>query len=546
MTPTLPSTLSDLPHFAFSRLAHMRADAVDEGLTSLLEVVCRMLDAEGACLIDVASEPPTAPVLFRWERPGSLARPALAMQTCPSLLGQLLCGQTVLLGGNPAGPDEDPACRDLLAAHGLRGVLIAPVATHDRTYALAIENPETRGAGEADVHHLIAFTAAILAHALEHSEVQRELMRTRADLARFTQRLESQTRVVREDLLSDYEDLVGRSPAFLTAVAAVQDVAPTDTTVLLLGETGTGKELFARALHERSARRQRPFICVNCAALPSSLIESELFGHERGAFTGAVAARQGRFELADRGTIFLDEIGDLPLDLQPKLLRVLQEREIERIGSSTRRRVDVRVVAATHHDLPAAVAQGRFRADLYYRLSVFPIALPPLRDRPEDIPHLVWFLINQRQRRLHRRITDIAADSMAALQRYHWPGNVRELENVLERAMIRSTGPTLYVDDPLAPASSAEPTIRATDATLRALERDHIEAMLRRCRGRINGPGNAAERLGLHPNTLRFRMKKLGIVRQTNLWSMPGARTVTPATVDAVHDSEVGGEQRNV
>jgi transcriptional regulator with GAF, ATPase, and Fis domain len=249
---------------------------------------------------------------------------------------------------------------------------------------------------------------------------------------------------------------------------------------------------------------------VNCAALPATLIESELFGHERGAFTGAITSRQGRFELADKGTIFLDEIGDLPLDLQPKLLRVLQEREIERVGSSTRRKVDVRVVAATHHDLAAAVAEGRFRADLYYRLSVFPIALPPLRERRDDIPHLVWFLINQRQRRLHRRITTVPKHTMQALQTYHWPGNVRELENVIERAMIRSHEGTLHVDETLI----ATRPVAVDGGTLEAVERAHIESVLQLCRGRINGPGNAAERLGLHPNTLRFRMQKLGIVRK--------------------------------
>jgi transcriptional regulator with GAF, ATPase, and Fis domain len=288
-------------------------------------------------------------------------------------------------------------------------------------------------------------------------------------------------------------------------------VAALDATVLLLGETGTGKELFARALHERSRRRERTLVRVNCAALPATLIESELFGHERGAFTGAVAMRQGRFELADGGTIFLDEIGDLVPELQAKLLRVLQEGEFERVGSSKTRRADVRVIAATNRDLDEAVAEGRFRADLYYRLGVFPITLPPLRDRPEDIPELVWCFIHRHQRRLNRRITRVPDVILEALQRHDWPGNIRELENVIERAMIRSGSDTLEMPDPLR-ADSRMALAAEFGETLDAVQRSHIERVLRECGGRINGSGNAAVRLGIHPNTLRFRIKKLGVV----------------------------------
>jgi formate hydrogenlyase transcriptional activator len=308
----------------------------------------------------------------------------------------------------------------------------------------------------------------------------------------------------------EFEEIIGDSPALRVALGRVLEVAPTDASVVLIGETGSGKELFARAVHNRSRRRGRPFIRVNCAALPPTLIESELFGHERGAFTGAVTTRRGRFELAHGGTLFLDEIGDLPTDVQSKLLRVLQEGEFERVGSSESRRVDVRIVAATHHDLDAAVKDGRFRADLYYRLNVFPIALPPLRERTEDIPRLVWFFINQRQRALNRRFTSVPPPVLAALQRHSWPGNVRELQNVIERAMIHSTSGTLLLDDgPGLQPHSVEPD----GPSLESVERRHIENILRRCRWRINGPGNAADVLGLHPNTLRFRMKKLGMQR---------------------------------
>ena len=308
----------------------------------------------------------------------------------------------------------------------------------------------------------------------------------------------------------EFEEIIGDNPELQAAIRRVLEVAPTNASVVIHGETGTGKELFARAVHNRSRRFNRAFIRVNCAALPASLIESELFGHERGAFTGAVAMRQGRFELAHNGTLFLDEIGDLPMEVQVRLLRVLQEGEFERVGSSQTRKVDVRVIAATHHDLAAAVKEGRFRADLYYRLNVFPITLPPLRERSDDIPRLVWFFINRRQRALGRKITSVPAVVLSALKQHAWPGNVRELENVIERAMIHSPDGTLLLDD----GTSLSVWRSAHDGeTLEAAERRHIESALRRCQWRINGQGNAADVLGLHPNTLRNRMKKLGIRR---------------------------------
>jgi transcriptional regulator with GAF, ATPase, and Fis domain len=288
--------------------------------------------------------------------------------------------------------------------------------------------------------------------------------------------------------------------------------------VLLLGETGTGKELLARALHERSPRSARPFLRVNCAAIPASLIESELFGHEKGAFTGAVAGRAGRFEAAHGGSLFLDEIGELGVDVQAKLLRVLQDGTFERVGSSRTQRSDVRIIAATNRDLERAMAEGRFREDLYYRLSVFPIRVPPLRDRREDVPLLVWSIINRRQRALGRRITDVPKRAMQALTAYDWPGNVRELENVVERALVLSHGSTLQVEDPggaTRPAADAPaaPAARGSLLALDDVEREHIRSVLERCGWRVNGAGNAAEVLGLHPNTLRFRMKKLGVSR---------------------------------
>jgi transcriptional regulator with GAF, ATPase, and Fis domain len=315
-----------------------------------------------------------------------------------------------------------------------------------------------------------------------------------------------------------FDEIIGESPSLRAALDMLEEVVNMDSSVLLLGETGTGKELFARALHARGPRRAFPLVSVNCAALPPTLIESELFGHQRGAFTGAIAPRQGRFEAAHRGSLFLDEIGDLPLDLQAKLLRVLQEGAFERVGSSQTQAVDVRIIAATHRDIGRAVAEGEFRADLYYRLNVFPIRLPPLRERREDIPALVWSIIRKRQNVLQRQITVVPDEVMDALRQHSWPGNIRELENVVERALIHSTGDTLTLRD--GSFDSAE-DVPETGTTLMSVERAHIEEVLRDCGWRINGIGNAAERLGLHPNTLRFRMKKLGIVRSESIRHAP-------------------------
>jgi DNA-binding NtrC family response regulator len=315
----------------------------------------------------------------------------------------------------------------------------------------------------------------------------------------------------------DFESIIGRDTALRRVLTLVETVAPTGSTVLIRGETGTGKDLIARAIHDRSDRSQRSFVKVNCAAIPSGLLESELFGHERGAFTGAIASRAGRFELADGGTLFLDEVGDIPTDLQSKLLRVLQEREFERLGSTRTIRADVRLVAATNRDLEEMVEAGTFRRDLYYRLDVFPIALPPLRERRGDIPDLVRYFTRRLGRRMNKRIETIPADAMAALCGYGWPGNVRELENVIERAVILTSGPVLRVpvsqlgqQSAAPPAPSAPPS---QERTLEAVEREAILRALYDTRWVIGGAHGAAARLGIKRTTLQSRMRKLGIGR---------------------------------
>jgi formate hydrogenlyase transcriptional activator len=287
----------------------------------------------------------------------------------------------------------------------------------------------------------------------------------------------------------------------------VEVVAPTDSGVLIQGETGTGKELIAQAIHNRSARRDRPFVKVNCAAIPSGLLESELFGHEKGAFTGAIMRKPGRFEVADKGTLFLDEVGDIPLDLQAKLLRVLQEHEFERLGSNRTQQVDVRVIAATHRDLKQMVEEGTFRSDLYYRLHVFPLTVPPLRDRREDIPMIVRHFVDKYARRMNRSIETIPAKTMEAFSNYSWPGNVRELQNFIERAVILSPGTSLRAPlDELTEASS-----RTDLSTLEEMEREHVLRALRESNWVTGGPNGAAVRLGMKRTTLAYRIRKLGI-----------------------------------
>ena len=334
------------------------------------------------------------------------------------------------------------------------------------------------------------------------------------EIAALKTRLQRENAYLREEISAEhnFEEIVGRSPSLLEALRKVESVAPTDSTVLLTGETGTGKELFARAIHQRSGRKDRPLVKVNCGAIPPGLVESELFGHVKGAFTGAVQNRVGRFELADRGTLFLDEVSELPPEIQVKLLRVLQEQEFEPVGASRTVRVDVRVIAATNRPLEAAVAAGRFRADLMYRLNVFPLSVPPLRERRADIPLLTSFLLGRLAHKLAKPLERVSARAMAHLTSYDWPGNVRELQNVVERAAILSRGPVVDFEPELlggqrAPGAGAAPT------TLEAVERAHLLRTLEAARWVVEGPRGAADVLGLHPNTLRSMIKRLGLVR---------------------------------
>jgi len=395
-------------------------------------------------------------------------------------------------------------------AEGARSVCHLPLISRDRVLGVLHLGSLQENAFTEDDVAFLSKVAGQVAIAVENARAYGQIADLRDKLAQEKLYLEDE---IRSEL--NFEEIVGKSDALRRVLKEVETVAPTDSTVLIYGETGTGKELIARAVHNLSARGSSAFVKLNCAAIPTGLLESELFGHEKGAFTGAIAQRVGRFELANRGTVFLDEIGEIPLELQPKLLRVLQEREFERLGSSRTLRTDARLIAATNRDLGAMVDEQKFRSDLYYRLNVFPVRVPPLRERPDDIPLLVRHFVQQFSRRTNRNIETIPSETLTALVNYDWPGNIRELQNVIERAVILSKGPVLKVaTDDLKPRSATDGTVQL-DKNIRGLlehtERKQILSALEQTNWIVAGPNGAAARLGLKRSTLQSRMHKLGV-----------------------------------
>jgi transcriptional regulator with GAF, ATPase, and Fis domain len=456
------------------------------------------------------------------DRPISFVRPGFppaptpvaAEQAFPWALATLRAGQTVCFSHVDEIPDLTD--RENYRSVGIRSAVTIPLSVGGHLLG-AVGFNTLREAREwrPEALHRLRVLAAAFGNVLARQKSDEALRAALAQVERLRDQLHAENLYLRreaDERLGADLVVVGQSASLRHVQEQVRQVAPTDSTVLLLGETGTGKELFATRIHESSARRTRTMVRVNCAAIPTTLIESELFGREKGAFTGALARQVGRFELADHSTIFLDEIGDLPLDIQVKLLRVLEERQIERLGSPRPIHVDVRIVAATHRNLEQRVAEGAFREDLYYRLNVFPIEVPPLRERVEDIPLLVWRFVDEFSKAFGKRIEAIPRDNIAALQAYSWPGNIRELRNVVERAMIVAGGPRLVIAVPGPSAASAKRSARLID-----VERDHIRSVLESTRWRVRGAGGAAERLGLRPTTLETRMAKLGIARPKRL-----------------------------
>jgi formate hydrogenlyase transcriptional activator len=402
---------------------------------------------------------------------------------------------------------DDPVSGEL----GIKSGCHLPLTSRNRVLGvLSVGSLRENAFSQDDFAFLIQFARQV-AIAVDNAVAYGRISDVKDRLAQEKLYLEDE---IRSEL--NFKEVVGKSEALRRVLTMVETVAPTDSTVLIYGETGTGKELIARAVHDLSSRGSNAFVKLNCAAIPTGLLESEMFGHERGAFTGAIAQRVGRFELANRGTVFLDEIGEIPLELQPKLLRVLQEREFERLGSSRTLRTDARLIAATNRDLEAMVNEQKFRTDLYYRLNVFPVRVPALRERPEDIPLLVRHFVEQLSRRMSKSIDTIPSETMATLVRYHWPGNIRELQNIIERAVILSTGPVLKVPtDELHLRTEAPPVSNHGNGNLRAAlddaERQEIVATLEKTHWRVAGPNGAAALLGMKRSTLQARMQKLGI-----------------------------------
>jgi len=447
----------------------------------------RLRDSDGGSWMEAVR---IAPNQRRLRQPRELER---ALEPCLDLDA----GTPGLVMANPLGEGNVSVSRSWLGVDKDLGVVLA--GSQRRDFPTDIEKLLTRVAINQCVIELQrAQVAAAQRRAAEIEQARNEL---HAENAYLRQELDSEL---------SWGEIVGHSPALQKVLKLVEQVAPTTACVLIQGETGTGKELVARAIHRLSGRKDRPFVKLNCAAIPTELIESELFGHEKGAFTGAVAQKVGRFELANRGTIFLDEVGEIPLELQAKLLRVLQESELERLGSTRTIHVDARVIAASNRDLERMVANGEFRSDLYYRLKVFPVIVPPLRERGEDIPSLVKTFTDRYALQNNKSITRIPAETIAALGRYPWPGNVRELENLIERSVILTQGSTLEV--PLSELKPPGPD-GVDETTLRGIERNHILRVLAECNWVISGPSGAAIKLGLKRTSLQYKMQRLGIVR---------------------------------
>jgi transcriptional regulator with GAF, ATPase, and Fis domain len=509
-------------HLAFERLigeisadfVNIPTDALDETITSALHRIVDALDLDRAVLFLREGDDDFLP-MQRWARPGV---PVTAVRLSvkadfPWHWERIMAGQTAAY--NRVDDIPDPVTRETVKQFGATAGITVGFSINGRVagcVAFATVRSE-RQWSEAILNRL-EMVGRVFAAAIARQQQDRELTAALGEVKRLGDQLKAENSYLRGEVRQAFggTPIIGQSPLILGAQALAAQVAQTDSSVLLLGETGTGKELFAVQIHQLSSRRDRLMVRVNCAAIPDTLLESELFGREKGAYTGALTRQTGRFELADKSTIFLDEIGDLPLEVQVKLLRVLEDRQVERLGSSRSVRVDVRIIAATHRDLEAMVKAGTFREDLYYRLNVFPIRVPPLRERPADIPLLVLRFVDEFAKRFGKPVTSIDNASLADLQGHHWPGNVRELRNVVERAMIvAKAGVPLAV--PLPVTAAAAVSTMAKSSKLLDVEIAHMRSVLEACGWRIRGAGFAADRLGLKPSTLETRMAKLGLRR---------------------------------
>ncbi len=498
-----------------SRFINLPTDRVDGEITSGLEVLVEALDTDRASLAQFDPETGDLVVSHNFSRPGIPPfQGRLVKGTLPWLETQISAGKVAALSSPDDLPPEAIQERQYGQMMGIKSTLAVPFRVAGEVVG-GISTGAFRNSHRWDEYLIsrVMDIADIFANALSRKWADEELQEAMSQVRELKDRLERENVYLQEELKLDHSHtgVVGNSAVIRGVLKKAGQVAPTDSTVLILGETGTGKELIARTIHESSSRKGRAMVKVNCAALPATLIESELFGREKGAYTGALAREIGRFELANNSTLFLDEIGELPLELQPKLLRVLQEGQFERLGSSKTIHVNVRVIAATHRDLTAMMKEGKFREDLFYRLSVFPLSVPSLRERTEDIPALIWHILNDLGKRMGRQIRGVHPATIESFQRYPWPGNVRELRNVIERNLILSEDPVFRGEIGEVVEEVTHPKLRRFDE----MEIEHLRNVLQSTRWRVRGEGGAAEILGIKPTTLEARMKKKGLTRRS-------------------------------
>ena len=504
----LERALSDLS----AKFINLPPDRVDGEVTNGLQTLAEALGGDRSAIGAVEANSENILVTHVWTREGFPEFPkGLLHSMLPWLSRRLHMGEITVLRGPEDLPSEARLEREFMELHGHKSSLVVPLRVGGKVVgALSCSSFRERQLWDAVKISRFQAIGDAFANALMRKQADEKLQNAYVEIEQLKEQVERENTYLRQEIKLEYSHkiVVGSSAAMRAVLKKAEQVAGTDSTVLVLGETGTGKELVARTIHEMSGRNKRAMVKTNCAALPETLIESELFGREKGAYTGALAREIGRFELADQSTIFLDEIGELPPEVQSKLLRVLQEGEFERLGSSKTIKVNVRVIAATSRDLPAMVKEGKFRADLFYRLNVFPVVVPPLRERVEDIPALVWHILEEIGMRMGRKVDSVQAITMQKLQRYAWPGNVRELRNVIERNLILSTGPVFRAEIP-----ELEDAIDSTMLSLDEVESEYLYSVLQAKGWRIRGKGGAAEVIGLKPTTIEARMKKLGIRR---------------------------------
>ncbi len=493
----------------------LRADKIDDAINESLRAIGEFIDVDRVFIDQFSDDKSKFRVTHMWTAPG-IPRDAFVFDVVlseyvPWYTRTILSGQPVIFACPDELPKEAVPEHEYVNMTGIKSSAIVPLTIGQTVIGnLGFDMCRHERAWSQETLKRLSLASHIIANALKRKQIERQLKLSYEEVNELKERLQAENIYLQKEIARDYSEngILGRTEVITTVLRHVEQVAGTESTVLILGETGSGKELIAKAVHGLSPRAEKTLVMVNCAALPATLIEAELFGREKGAYTGALSKQVGRFELADRSTIFLDEISELPLELQPKLLRVLQEGKFERLGSSRTIGVDVRVIAATNQDLAKLVSDGRFREDLYYRLNVFPIVVPPLRERADDIPVLTWVFVEEFSRKMGKKIKSIPKRTIESLQSYTWPGNVRELRNVVERAMILSSDDVLHLDLPSHSSDAA-----SLNQTLQQMERQYIEKILTRTGWRISGRQGAAERLGLKPTTLRSRMERLGIRR---------------------------------